>query len=1388
VDGAVPETGVAAKAGKGREARRQAGQAGEKGEDPMSTFTESQQLAIAARGNVLVSAGAGTGKTRTVVERCLRLITGEGCSLENILMVTFTDAAAAEMRARLRKEMEKLAAPDSALRIPHSALQEQLALLDTAHISTLHSFCLHLVREGFHLLELDPQVNVLDEAQTVPLQHETLDALLDGCYRRSVPWADDVLAMIRRAGSDDRVRKLVLRLHHHTQSRPDAAAWFERQIGRLNEAEPREWREWLIQEFNELREEHSERLQEYIECDNVGACVAALEACPPTPSFGEVAQALGEIHRARHEMEWKRGTVGKVRDHLEDFFADADFLQSLTQHHNGIDPLQQDWDWMRGPMRALLELARAFTREFTRAKRAQGGVDFSDLEQLALRLLVDADGQPTEVARAWQRRFTHVFVDECQDINAAQDAIIRAIAQCGTQNADSPQSDAVPHSAFRIPHSGNRFLVGDVKQSIYRFRQAAPAIFRDYERQWRDGPHGARIPLSDNFRSREGILDFVNSVFAELMRESLGGVHYDEDARLRFGAPDQRAPLSNAKGGGPRVELQVIHKVKQPADDADGDDAGNERDDENSDRRPVEDLLSVEKEARLVAERLIALRKSLHEIWDEDAKAMRPVEWRDMVVLVRSPASRVEAFAKEFSKAGVPLAAARAGFYQAVEVQDLINLLRLLDNPLQDIPLAAVLRSPLVGMSVDELAAVRIAGGEGRRIPFFAAVNRLVHQAVGAPEGWSENVGQTSCLPVRAASCRPNSGAGMPRESSGWKPDLHLQTGSELQQAGTAKAKLDSFHRRLTRWRLLIRQTSLSHCLETVLGETGHEALLLAGERGRERVANVRRLLELARQFDPFQRQGLHRFLRFIDEQEDAELDQESASVETENAVRLMSIHKSKGLEFPVVVVACLGAGFNFPDLKEDILLDPELGLCAKVMPPHGDQRYPSLAWRMARRREKRELLGEELRLLYVAMTRARDTLVLTGFDKSKVAEERWGGGVAITDREIAKENSFLAWMRLWLNAHTQVGDWTSETAGGTALLKWWRFAETEERFRMSNDECRMTNGMNAGDAVTPREKDEAARGDLISTGLQPGESGSHEGTAASAASAGFEKPLKRLPVTRAPDTGLKPGANETGDSANEMPEPEPHALLDLIRLRLAWRYEHDAATRETAKSNVTALRRRAAQEDEEERPLFRFRTRTPREGKMSAAEIGSAHHVFLQHVEFARTATLLDLKNEAERMVCEGTLTRDEVARLDFRALLAFWESAVGCAVREAGPCMVHRELPFTARFTTAELRGLGLCEEEFATEEFVIVQGVIDLAVIRPAGIVVVDFKTDHLDEEEIEARAREYRPQLQLYGAALNRIHGRPVAGLHLHFLSCGQTIPVESPAKILSTNRC
>ena len=1200
----------------------------------MSSMTPSQQAALGARGNVLVVAGAGTGKTHTLVERCCSLLLEEGCSLDEILMVTFTDAAAAEMRKRIRARLaEKMSQAAEDARTA-ARLEEELALLDTAHISTLHSFCLRLVREHFHdeRLRLDPEFVVLTEEQVHQLRNDTLDELLEAHYGGESEEARAFRAFLTEqvGGMEGKARDLIWKLHRYAQSLADPTAWFENQIENFSQSEPAQWRDWLKTGFGEWKEQWSIDLQPFSGTPNVADCLSALKAVKAEESLGQMADALGKIREAR-EAKWPRGTAGAVRDRIKDFFTDAAFLESLLPAAGGVDPLAEDWEWSRGQMRTLLRLAHEFGGAFDAAKREAGGVDFADLEQFALRLLWDERAKgPTALAREWQARLKFVFVDEYQDINEAQDTILRALSREGAE--------------------ANRFLVGDVKQSIYRFRLADPKIFQSYKQRWeRKAENGRTIALSDNFRSREALLDFINSFFALFMRSEIGGVTYDDEAELKFGALATRAHLSRGTSASPHVEIHLRTKTK--------DDNGGENGD-GGEASEVAEMDSTEKEARLVALQLKKLRREKMLVWDEDTEVFRPVEWRDMVVLMRSPRNKAEIYAREFNRAGAPLQVRRGSFYGATEVSDLLSLLQLLDNPMQDLPLLAVLRSPIVGLSVDELAMIRAAQHDDR---FWTAV-------------------------LKFAATRPRF------------------EGEAAAIAIGAQPKVRAFLKAFERWRRQARQGALSSCVRTILDETAYESLVLAQERGEERLANVNRLLRLMRQFDPYQRQGLMRFLRFVEAQRDAEAEEEPASAAGEDAVRLLSIHQSKGLEFPVVAVADFGKRFNLGDLKEDILLDAEFGLCPKVAPPGINGFYPSLPYWLARRRQKRELLGEELRLLYVAMTRARDRLLLVGSVAAKQFETKWKQDAGINATSLLRAGSYADWLGSWFAKKCAAGE--GQVSGEAKDCRW-----------IVHDDASLREGA---------DRREIAK----------------------------EKNLVTL----------------------------SQAEAERLRKRLEVRYPFDAATTKSAKTSVSTLRRRAMElmEQEETMEIFRPRTRAKARGAGvgdSAAEIGTAHHRFLEQVNFGRLSAAADLRAEAERMAGEGILSASEIAALDFDSLLRFWQSDFGKKI-QASAAHVKRELAFTARFSSEELpREANDGAMAQLRGEFVIVQGVADLAVILPKEIWLLDYKTDRIGAGEAKERGRFYEPQLNLYAQALERIYHRPVTERRLHFLSCGITVPVS-----------
>ncbi len=512
-----------------------------------NSLTPTQRRVVAARGNVLVMAGAGTGKTKTLIERCLDCLEHDGAAMDKMLIVTFTEAAAAEMRGRLRRAIEAKALEEAINHHSPSTIRldpwaEHLARFDLAHIGTLHGFCLKLVREHFYALALVPRVAVLGEGEARQLANETLEAQFTKHYEEVDEFSVAVqdLIQIQGGGRDEAIRRLVLQLHHYAQARPDAAGWLARQREKFALAEPADWECWLpkaIEEWRDywlpvldhLKAENEKAAELAVIFPRITAMAARLAGNGPWRKAA--SEALGQIVAA--DANWPARRKMALRKPIEDLFADAEFLHSLAVVKGAVDPLAEDWSWVRGQMETLLRLAEEFAQNLGERKLANGVLDFHDLEQFALKLLWDfSTGQPTAVAAQWREKLKFVFVDEYQDINAAQDKIIAALSREGA--------------------GANRFLVGDVKQSIYRFRLADPKIFRDYARSWHGGA-GTIIPLSENFRSRAGLLDLINSLFRLIMHKETGGVAYDQ-TRQNFSAARRKITL---KGTRPRTAGRV---------------------------------------------------------------------------------------------------------------------------------------------------------------------------------------------------------------------------------------------------------------------------------------------------------------------------------------------------------------------------------------------------------------------------------------------------------------------------------------------------------------------------------------------------------------------------------------------------------------------------------------------------------------------------------------------------------------------------------------------------------------------------------------------------------------------------------------------------------------
>lgn len=1185
-------------------------------------YTEAQRAAIEAEANTLVVAGAGTGKTRTLIERCLRLLFGSRqISLDRLLVVTFTEAAAAEMRHRLRTAIEARA-EEPGMATPCAL---HLARLDSAQISTLHSFCYRLVREHFGELGTDPAAVVLTEEQSAVLAAETLEELFDEHYRRAHAWSEDVHRLLRNDhhGWDRALGELVLRLHHYIQTRPHPEQWLNDQAARWSDTiSP--WPEHLNDLLNEWRARWLPAL-EAAPLDNSGiACAARLVRDAHGARLLSLPAALVELDQAK--TTWPRGKKGLWRDPFEKFFEDAKLLASFTPA-----ALQEDWLWAQPSIQTLLRLTGQFAQKFGEAKRARAALDFHDLEQLALQLLCEPNGEDaTPLARHWQKRFDAVFVDEFQDINPAQDLILRCV---------SPPSGV-----------GERFLVGDIKQSIYGFRQADPRIFARYL-ALPDSAGWNKVHLSDNFRSRASILGFVNGLFERIMRADIGGVEYNAGSALRFGNAEGRAQLGAPIDALPAVEFHL--RIKSEADQA--------ADDETEDTGAFSETEDAEWEARLAARRLRALHGT--PFFDEPSQRERPLEWSDMAVLLRAAGPKAETWAKAFDAFGIPLSLKRDVFYATEEIRDLINLLTILDNPIQDIPLLGVLRSPFAGFKAAELAEVRMAL---LKVPFWLALTGFHERHSGHPV---------------------------------W-------------------AKVDAFLEQFQRWRNLHRTASIRERLEVVLADSGYGEWLLGRPRGRQRYANVGKFLDVARDFDRLRGENLYRFLRHLEQVQEAAGDIEPAAASGIDAVRLMTVHQSKGLEFPLVLIADLGKRWNNRDLSRPLLLDDELGLCPTIKPPGGVQRYQSLVHWAAQSRRRLDSLGEEMRILYVALTRARHRLVLTATATEKTMEQ-WAelAGAADSPDCVTKSTSWLG----WLGSH---------------------FA-------------RIQPGWNA---------DEEA--------IHPG--WSHT----------IYRNLQQL---------IPPAS---ASNISTTPNRGTRIVPGSVEFAFQFKYPHTAATRQAAKTSVTA-QRRARETDEDSavpgfpsppRPARLASTPSGRPGASAhdSRERGEATHAFLEHIDLRRACDLADLQAQAASLAKLGLISSNKPSLINLSAIAAFWDSAVGRLLRDHH-AQIRREMPFTVRLPVDTMQRSGaLATASFpaTTErqtsstdgEWVVLQGVADLVVLGKDETWLLDYKTDDIPADQLELRVTLHRPQLELYRAALQAIFRRPVTHAWLHFLGPNRTFEV------------
>ncbi|QJC54376.1 helicase-exonuclease AddAB subunit AddA [Paenibacillus albicereus] len=1318
-----------------------------------SRWTDDQWAAVSARGgDVLVAAAAGSGKTAVLVERIIRMIS-EDADVDQLLVATFTKAAAAEMKERIRAALEAALErePDS------EHLRRQLALLGRASITTLHSFCLDVIRRYYPMIGLDPGFRVANETEGELLRLEVLDELFEERYAASDKDGGRFLELADRYGgekSDEPLYRLVQELHGFSRSQPWPDDWLRGMAAAFRVQEPSEleatpWLSALAADLRLSLDGASAALSEALELAGAPGGPAAYadtlrddlllvssvresvltrpwdewrDAWQLAGSFGRLkaARASDEADPLLQERakELRAEAKGIVEELGKELFSRpaADYVRELRE----LAPL----------LETLAELVVEFDRRYRVAKRRKGLLDFGDLEHDCLAILRGEGSSPeravpSAAALDYRRQFREVLLDEYQDTNRVQEAIVELLT--GTP-ADPPEQKG-----------GRRFMVGDVKQSIYRFRLAEPDLFlAKYRRFGRgDADEGRRIDLARNFRSRSEVVDGVNAVFRALMRESVAEMDYDRSAELVLGAsypePEPRDAFA--------VELALIDRERGAAaseahaagEGADGAEAGQ--------REEAADLQTAQLEARYIARRLLDLHAEGYGVHDGRG-GTRPMAWRDVVILLRATKSWAPVLMEELQAAGIPAyAELGSGYFDAVEVDVMLSALRVADNPFQDIPLAGILRSPMFGLTAEELALIRIVGGPG---PYYEAV-------------------------VRTAD--------------------HLLAPQEL------RAKLSAFLGSLDEWRDAARQGSLADLIWRIYSETGYYDWAGGLPAGAQRQANLRALHERARQFEAGTARGLFRFLRFMDRMREngGDLGTAGALGEGEDVVRIMSIHKSKGLEFPVVFVAGLGKKFNQQDVSSPFLLHKDLGFGPKFVDPELRLSYPTLPCLAIRRRMRMEMQAEELRVLYVALTRPKEKLVLVGTVDDAVRQvERWNSSVGadggLSDYRIAAARRFL--------------DWLGPLAGFASIsgeLQQASHAALSAPAGQSEETAKPGPSADPAPAAFP---DAAARREASfsswKTGILPYYVLGGQAAAGAEPAAAPDRTAERQAALHA--VPLQPGGWERE-----------------VERRLSWRYPHAEASRVAAKTSVTELKRlrgdAARGEDAvpmdsgpfvepggsltarsgsagapsgavpaaapppsaslgEEAALRLRRPKFMEQRGMTAADKGTAVHALLQHVPLDAPLPERAVEDTLARLVLKRILTEEQAESADVEAAKAFFAGPLGKRLLAAD--RVWRELPFSCLMPAREAFPDAGLE---AAGEPVLLQGVIDCLFEEAGRLVLCDFKSDRVPSGQFERAASRHRFQLGLYRRAVEQALGRRVAEVQVYFLRGGQAVRLE-----------
>ncbi len=1184
-------------------------------------WTKEQEQAIYEKGrNILVAAAAGSGKTAVLVERIINKIINENVDIDKILVVTFTNASASEMRERILNALYKKIDEEQ----NNERLQNQITLLNKSSICTIDSFCLDVVRNNFFELDISQNFRIGDTTEIEILKQDVLEEIFENKYENE---DKDFIKLINTYTSykdDTPLKELILKIYTYIQSNPFPNKWLDEQIEKFNLTEKLTqdfsktiWGKLLLKETNEILEdciiqlkEESKVLLKYPELITysqiINDDIEQLELLKTNLDSWDKAYELILNIKFKTWAVNKKITIeekDKAKEIREEVKKSLKKIKEKILIFNSQEA-NEDINDMYNILKKLENIILEFGEEFEKSKKERNIVDFNDIEHFALKILLDENNNPTQIAKKYQDKFEEIAIDEYQDSNLVQEYILTSVSR-----------------------KNNIFMVGDVKQSIYKFRQARPDLFLDKYKTYKlkneinDENNGLKIQLFKNFRSRKEVLDFSNAIFSSIMTEKLGELNYSEDEFLNLGA-DYQDTQQNLK-----AEINILNTE---------DIEENIEEDEEEEQERVED---IELEAKFVANKIKELIDTKFQIYDAKKQEKRDIQYKDIVILLRSTKEAAPIFEKEIIKNDMPVFSDSSSEYlESIEIQTIMNLLKIIDNPLQEIPLVAVMRSVIGGFSDNELVEIRLSD------KYDNFYNTLLKS----------------------------------------RKDVNKKI----------KNKIDKLLNNLKQWRKEEEYLSLDELIWKIYNDTGYYNYVGLMTNGSQRQANLKMLFERAKQCESISYKGLFNFINYIEKIKTSSKDMDSAKIigENDNVVRIMSIHKSKGLEFPVVFLSGTGKQFNMQDLNNKILLHPDIGIGVKYIDYDRQIEYDTLSKQAMKNQIRIETLSEEMRVLYVALTRAKEKIIITGYCKNNnkkelELEEIHDRYEELTYILLKKCKSYLDWIRM-------VCIYNKE--------KMEKLAE----INIYNKHEILNGNIN-------KQENEVIDVEKIKHKM-------------------FENFI--------------------------LDEKKYEKIIDLLE----YQYKYKDSTIIPTQTSVTEIKKTINNIEENEAelkiPQLQF-MKELKEEIITNAQKGTLIHLCLQKLDIHnKDYKINDIKNLITEMISKKIITSKEAEAINIQRIYQFTKSLIWRELQQA-KC-IEKEKPFYIEIPANEIYNKN-------TDDFVLVQGIIDLYYInKDDNLVLVDYKTDYVENNDEQILINKYKIQLDLYKKALEEALERKVDKVYIY----------------------